>query len=232
MNEAPERRFQSREALDRVLSEDVAAVLAAAIAARDKATLVVSGGSTPLGLFRLLADVELPWDKVTVLLADERWVGPDHEDSNEKLVRDNFLINRAAAARLVSLKTGHADARAAEPQLNRTLAAFGPFDLVILGMGDDGHTASLFPGAKELQDGLDAASGRHCIAVTPTFAPWQRMSMTLPRLLRSRQIILHITGQGKKAVAESARENNRPRDAPVAAVLNQHIAPVTVYWAA
>ena len=232
MSEDTGRFFESREALDRKLSEDVTGILAGAIEARGEATLVVSGGSTPHDLFGLLAKAELPWEKITVLPADERWLDPAHEHSNENLIRKRLLINKASAARLVSLKTKHADAQAAEGELDQVLAAFGPFDLVLLGMGADGHTASLFPGTNELSRGLDPASGRQCIAITPPAAPWQRMSMTLQRLLNSRRVYLHITGRDKMSVAERARRENRPDVAPIAAVFNQQLVPVTLYWAA
>jgi len=225
------REFASRERLDEALADTVVEMLGRGISQNGSATLVVSGGSTPLNFFRLLSALPLAWDRVTVLLADERWVPPDHSDSNERLVRENLLVGAAAAARFLPLKTAHDSAEQAEGNVDSILATVGRFDLVILGMGGDGHTASLFPGATALPEGLDMASGRQCLAVTPVSAPHQRMSMTLPRLLDSERIFVHITGTDKKHTLDLARKKNDPFKLPIAAVLNQERTPVTLYYA-
>lgn len=225
------RCFPNRSALDQALANSVAGVLAKAIEQNGSAALVVSGGSTPLHFFRRLSSLPLEWHKVTVLLADERWVPPEHDDSNERLVRENLLVNAAASARFIPLKTAHADARQAESDVHHTLAALGRFDLVILGMGDDGHTASLFPTAIALPKGLDMASGRQCLAVEPRSAPHQRMTLTLPRLLDSENIFIHITGEKKKSILDLARQKNDPLILPIAAVIHQQFTPVTLFYA-
>ena len=104
-------------------------------------------------------------------------------------------------------------------------------DLVLLGMGDDGHTASLFPGATALAAGLDLNSGRSCIAVTPTAAPHERISMTLPRLLNTERLIIHISGENKQKVLDQALAGNDVKELPIRSVLQQSQLPVTVYWA-
>ena len=230
MSDLKTRVFDDRETLDRKLAPAVAAILAGAIEKRGVATLVVSGGSTPVGFFRRLSRESIDWPKVRVFLADERWVGPDHDDSNEKLVRDNLLVNRAADAGFVPLKTGHGKAADAEPEIDAILAQAGRFDLVVLGMGADGHTASLFPGSHALAEGLAPDSGRHCIAVMPPDGPYQRLSMTLPRLLNSRQIFIHITGENKKRVLDQAREAKDAARFPIVAVIAQSQTPVTLYY--
>jgi len=103
--------------------------------------------------------------------------------------------------------------------------------VVILGMGDDGHTASLFPEAETLALGLDMKSGRTAIAVTPPEAPHQRISMTLPRLLDTQQVVIHISGAGKQTVLQAAREGDDVAELPIRAILNQQIAPLKIYWA-
>ena len=98
-------------------------------------------------------------------------------------------------------------------------------------MGDDGHTASLFPATEALALGLDMSSGRTAIAVTPTAAPHQRMSMTLPRLLNTQQIIIHISGESKQDVLQAAKSGDDIAELPIRAILNQQVAPLSIYWA-
>ncbi|MDA9574548.1 6-phosphogluconolactonase [Porticoccaceae bacterium] len=223
--------FENTSALDIELAEKVAALLAADIQARGKASLVVSGGRTPMGFFHLLSQQLLDWSSVTVTLADERWVDADHQDSNEKLVRENLLINEAHQAQFISLKSAAENAVDAESECEQALASAGQFTVVILGMGDDGHTASLFPGTEALALGLDMDSGRTAIAVTPTAAPHQRMSMTLPRLLNTGQVIIHISGSSKQDVLLAAQNGDNAAELPIRAILGQQVAPLSVYWA-
>lgn len=223
--------FENTSALDIALAEQITAMLAADINATGSASLVVSGGRTPMGFFHLLSQQDLNWSAVTVTLADERWVDHRHQDSNEKLVRENLLINNAVQANFVSAKNAASDAVDGEADLEQSLAAIGRFTVVILGMGDDGHTASLFPDAEALALGLDMNSGRTAIAVTPPVAPHQRISMTLPRLLDAQQVVIHISGAGKQAVLQAAREGDDIAELPIRAILHQQIAPLKIYWA-
>ena len=121
---------------------------------KGQGSLVLSGGRTPMGFFHQLSQQVLDWSKVTVTLADERWVNADHKDSNEKLVKENLLINEAHCAKFLSLKNSAETAVSGEAELEAELSKYGQFTVVILGMGDDGHTASLFPGADALFAGL------------------------------------------------------------------------------
>ena len=141
------------------------------------------------------------------------------------------MINEAHQATFIGLKNSAADAIAGEAGTEQALAAIAQFTVLILGMGDDGHTASLFPGADALALGLDMDSGRTCIGVTPTEAPHQRISMTLPRLLDSQQIILHISGSGKQQVLEQAQAGDDAAVLPIRAILHQQRAPLAIYWA-
>ena len=223
--------FETHSALETALVTKVTVLLMRAIKKRGMASLVVSGGSTPVAFFNLLSQQVLDWSKVVVILADERWIKTDHSDSNEKLVRENLLINEALAAKFIPLKSSAMDAVTGEIQTERAIEPIGQFTLVILGMGDDGHTASLFPGAKTLALGLDMNSGRTAIAVTPPTAPHQRMSLTLPCLLNSQQIIIHITGAGKQDVLQAAQAGGDIAELPIRAILNQQIAPLSIFWA-
>ena len=230
MSDLDERTFSTRQQLDATLAVDVAAALEHAISEKGSAILVVSGGSTPLNFFGELSEKNIPWHKVQVTLADERWVPADHQDSNEKLVREKLLVNKAATASFISLKTPADDAKVGAADLDGVFSELPDFDVVILGMGGDGHTASLFPGAEALAQGLDMNSGKCCIAMQPLTAPHQRISLTLPRLLNASQIIIHITGNDKKEVLEQARADKDPEVLPVSAIITQCQTPVILYW--
>ena len=221
--------FVSAESLDVALVADVVAALGADIERQGSAILVVSGGRTPVGFMQRLSRQSLAWQQVTVTLADERWVGADDADSNEKLVRDHLLVNAASAAGFVGLKNAAATAAEGVVVANDSLGKLGKFSVVILGMGEDGHTASLFPGAANLARGLDMTSGRACVAMTPLYAPRERMSLTLPRLLASSKIFLHLCGEGKRQVMVEALAGDDVLALPVRAMLMQQQTPVTVY---
>lgn len=222
--------FQDAEALTSAFADELVAILNSGIQARGRASLVVSGGRTPVKLFETLSQADVDWSKVDVTLADERWVGEEDDASNTRLVKAHLLQNKASAARFVALKTTRDDASEGTIEAEANLASMSqPFDALILGMGEDGHTASLFPCSDEVQDGLNMNSGRTCIAVTPKTAPHQRISLTLPALLHSRNIFLHLTGQKKRDVLEDAMQEKDEAKKPVTAVINR--APVTLMWA-
>ena len=221
--------FITADLLDQALVADVVATLAADIKRQGSAILVVSGGRTPLGFLQLLSHQSLDWSKVTVTLADERWVGSENADSNEKLVRDNLLVNAASAAKFVGLKNAAPTAAEGETAASELLGSLGKFSVVILGMGEDGHTASLFPSAANLARGLDLDSGQACIAMTPLHAPYERLSLTLSRLLASGRIILHLAGEKKRRVLATALAGDDVQALPVRAILRQEQTPVSIY---
>jgi 6-phosphogluconolactonase len=224
--------FDSRDALTGTLAAEIVTKLIAAIDARGEAALAVSGGRTPVDLFNALSRAELDWSKVTITLVDERWVDPDHDDSNEKLVRTHLLQNNAASARFIAHKTAADSPFEAESELNKALASLPDrITVTLLGMGEDGHTASFFPGADTLDKALDVGQHSDCCAVVPKTAPHPRMTLTLPRILRSDWIVLHLTGNGKKPVLKAALNDGPVTELPVRSVLKQDQTPVSVYWA-
>ena len=220
--------FSSRERLDRELAREIASQLRQDIELRGAASLAVSGGSTPKGMFHQLSLCDLDWSRVDLIVVDERWVSPSSADSNECLVRENLLQNRASCARLHSLKTSHAEPEAGLAELHDRLTQISkPFSVVVLGMGGDGHTASWFPQASNLKALLDPG-GSAALAVTdPVTAAHLRMTLTLPAVLNSRGIVIHITGEEKKSVLERAVEEGFP----IATILEQTATPVTIWWA-
>lgn len=191
------------------------------------AVLAVSGGRSPVPLFHALRGADLDWSRVLVTLVDERCVAPDHADSNERLVREHLLAGRAAAARFAGLVRDPADIAGSVAAAN---AAARPITVALLGMGEDGHTASLFPGAPELASGLDPANPARYLAVTPPAAPHARISLTLAALLQSRRLVLAIAGPAKRRVFDAACAALTP-DLPVSALVHQTQAPLDVYWA-
>ncbi len=224
------RECADASTLTAALAQHVARRLKEDLAKQDQVVLVVSGGKSPVPLFQALAAQSLPWERVVVTLADERWVPPSHEDSNEAMVRAHLLKGRAAKAQLVPLWTGDATPEAAVPAVSKALAALPhPFSQVILGMGEDGHIASLFPGAAELALGLSTEAP--ALAVRPLHAPHPRLSFSLRALLQSRDIALMISGQTKRHVLEQALGEGPVEDLPVRAILRQTAVPVCIFWA-
>lgn len=227
--------FSDPEALAEALAAHVQQALAAALRERPTATLVVSGGSTPRPFFERFRTLDLPWDRLTITLADERWVPVDHPESNERMVRETLLQGAASQARWVGLKTTHGTVDAAAgAACHGRIAPLRPFDVVILGMGTDGHTASLFPHAPSLAAGLDLDSGQNCVAVAEEPGPGARrarISLTLPALLDSRWIVLHCTGEEKWQVYQRARTPGADSELPLRAVLREAPRGLDVYWA-
>lgn len=223
--------FADPEELAAALAATVADNLRQGFAARQQASLVVSGGTTPGPFFLRLRQMDLAWERVIITLADERWVDPAHEASNERLVRFLLLRDQAGRADFVPLKNRAASARDGEEECCRALARIPrPFDVVVLGMGMDGHTASLLPGAIGLDQALDSDSRQDCLAITPDQALHERITLTLPALLRARHIFLHCTGREKKEVLRQALAPGLVAAMPVRAILGQQHTPVHIYW--
>lgn len=226
------RPFASRPRLEEALCTHICQRLQQGIEQRGEAVLVVSGGRTPEALFRALAQRPLEWQRVLITLADERWVAPDHADANERCVREHLLQHRAAEARFVSLLNGAPTPHEGQGEIEVRLQALPEqIDMTILGMGEDGHTASFFPGAEELAQALAPESPAACAAVTPPQAPWPRLTLTLPRLLASREVVVHLYGEAKLPVLQAALAEGEMTAMPIRALLRQDQVPVSLYWA-
>ncbi len=222
------------QALADRLADDIAVRLAEAIALRGAASLVVPGGSTPGLLFDALSTRDLAWDKVVVTLNDERWVDPPDPASNEQLVRARLITGPAAAAHFVGMKTPSSSAEDAVAEVERRLAAVPrPFDVMLLGMGEDGHTASLFPGSAALKASLDGDPARvQAVQAPGARGATERMTLALPALLESRVIVLLMTGRAKLDALHRAQAPGDPLEVPIRAVLQGAASPVHVYWCA
>ena len=221
--------------LAQALASDIAGRLLAAISQRGQAVLVVSGGKSPVALFEALRVMPLHWGQISISLADERCVANDHPDSNTRLVRTHLLQDRATAARLLPLIADQTPL-AAPVQLarsaTRVLLALGQADVLVLGMGSDGHIASLFPHAANLPLAMDLMQAPACLAMEladlPVNAPYPRLSQNLSMLLNARHIVLPVSGADKLAVLERAQLGPN-LTLPVSKLLHQDRAPVTVW---
>jgi 6-phosphogluconolactonase len=226
-----EHHFASITSLAPALAASVAVDLRGALQRRGCASLVVSGGRTPAPVLSALSRHSLDWAKVWITLADERWVNEDHPDSNAALVRRCLLEHYAASANFVPLKNPAPTPAQGEAACEAALATVPrPFDLVLLGMGDDGHTASLFPESSQLERAFSLDSGRLCMAIEPVNAPHSRMSLTLPALLTSRRIVLLFGGAAKWSVYQSALQPGPATVLPVRAILHQSQVPIEIFY--
>jgi 6-phosphogluconolactonase len=215
------------------LADAAAQAVADALAGPGPRTLVAAGGSTPGPVYDRLAGRDLSWEGVTVTLTDERWVDPGSDQSNEGLIRRRLMVDKAAVARFLALKGAGATPDVDAAVADRALSGALPAAVVLLGMGDDGHVASLFPGIPELAIGLDLDGPRRAIAVARAglepFVP--RISLTAHALVDTGAVILLISGPAKRAVIERIGADP-PYAPPVATILRQDRTPVRILWAA
>jgi 6-phosphogluconolactonase len=200
--------------------------LRSGIDARGRASLIGTGGRSPHGTYDRLVESSIDWSRVTVSLSDDRFVPPDDPASNEKLIRERLLIGRAAAARFLPLRYDAPSPEASAERAEPLLAALAPYDMLLLGMGEDGHVASLIPGSPVLAAGMDPAGARSVIGVPAGVGapPLARITLTLSALARARQTLVLIAGQLKREIIE------RERGLPVHALLEQAKGPVRVLW--
>ncbi|WAJ36504.1 6-phosphogluconolactonase [Pseudomonas sp. GOM7] len=219
--------FERPQQLAKAQAEQVAAALREAVAERGHAMLVVSGGRSPVAFFQALSAQALPWSKVLVSLADERWVPVSHADSNEALVRRHLLQGSAAEAQLLGLYRSAGSLEQAAELAEQALRELPPIDVLVLGMGTDGHTASLFPGSPNLPQALQADCPRRCLPMLAPSVPHQRLTLTLPVLKAARLQILAIEGQEKLAVLEQALQQRDLHNMPISAFID---APLNIYW--
>jgi 6-phosphogluconolactonase len=223
--------FQDRKKLFAGLTHDFQERLADVIAKRRKASIALAGGTTPGPLYEALSNLPLKWEKVSVTLTDERWVSPEDPASNEWLIRDLLLKRRAAVATFLGFKTNHAKASGGAATAEKRISPIMPFDIVLLGMGPDGHIASLIPGAEGFEAATDPAGSRKVAgihALGAAGAP-ERMTLTVPGILASRRIILLFMGQDKLAVYNEAKEGRG--NSPIRDLLLQKKVPVHAFWA-
>jgi 6-phosphogluconolactonase len=209
--------FEDGPKLASALANRVSDILKLAVADKGWALLAVSGGTTPKPFFEALSAIGINWSKVQVTLVDERQVPDDSPRSNAKLVKESLLQNKASAARFVPLYQ------------NLSAADLGTFDVAILGMGNDGHTASFFPEGDNLAAALDENGKAAILEMNAPAAGEPRLTFTLPKLLSARHLLLHIQGKDKMAVLDQALSGTDVFEMPIRAVLYAK-TPVELYW--
>jgi 6-phosphogluconolactonase len=226
-------QFPDAADMFRSLADDIVARLTEGVSSRGSASFVASGGTTPGDLYDALAQRDPPWDRVSVTLSDERWVPPTSDASNEKLIRTRLMQGNASGARFVPMKTAQPHPRDAEAAVSAALSAMPrPFDVTLLGMGDDGHTASMFPGSDGLERALDTQSPMLARGIRPADVAktGERMSLTLRAILDSRLVIVLLRGAAKLETYRTALAGDDVHAMPVRAVLRRSLTPVQVYW--
>lgn len=222
--------YADTEMMALTVARTLAADLRRALSRRERALFCVPGGSTPGPVFDMLSALELDWERIDILPGDERWVPPDHPRSNGALLRKRLLQGPAAAAGMIALDGGDGGDYQNPPdagtidRLTARLAPALPIDVALLGMGEDGHVASLFPGAPELEAALDD-DAPPLMAITAPGQPEPRLTLTAPVLRQAFVLHVLITGEAKRRVIEEA-EGQDPLDAPVAALLDE----AQVHW--
>jgi 6-phosphogluconolactonase len=225
------KAYTDRPALEESMVSSICLIVNEAIASQGRASLAFSGGSTPKAMFALLSQADLDWEKVTISLVDERWVNNDHDQSNERMFRENILQNKATSATLVGMKSAHDDINTGVSDYQSKLETKIPlpFDLVVLGMGNDGHTASWFPDAAQLPQAMDVNSEQWVVTTTPASQPTDRITLSIVPVMAAKHVFLHITGDEKKQVLEKGI-NSEPC-LPIHQSLDLLTQAVDIYWA-
>ena len=225
-----EEFFANRSLASQSVAKRITAALEHDLDKAPEAALIVSGGSTPKQCYELLANTQLAWDRVHILLSDERCVHPDHQASNEGMIRRSLVTHRAAKAKLVSVcdsdlpLVGNCDVLA-----EKMRALPKPYSAALLGIGEDGHFASLFPDFDRLDEGLDLDSKQSCMLVNTAASPHPRVTLTMPSILQSREVLLLFFGNEKRAMYERAKLGDCRY--PLSRLLQQQHTPVRMFWA-
>lgn len=224
--------YRDKDRLDAALAESLRAAVAEAVAARGRAVLVLGGGSTPMSLYRRAAALRAPWHEATLLPSDERCVAHSHAACNYTALRNAWAA--AEDIDIAALTTHDGDPDASERfALEQSERVSDDFDFVLLGMGNDAHFASLFPGAPQLAIGLsDAAPDALRIdpLPLPPDAPFARITLSAARLKRSRALHLAIVGEAKRETLRRAIASHDPFATPISALLHADDVRLHIHW--
>jgi len=219
-------KYPDSEMMAMDLANVLAAELSAILNTKERVTLVVPGGTTPGPIFDMLCGVPIQWDRVNVMLTDERWVPETHARSNSRLLKERLLIDKAAAATFIPMYLDFDTPEAALPELSLAIGPLLPVDVLLLGMGQDMHTASLFAGADRLADAFDA-SAPLLMPMRKNGSDEPRVTLTAPVLHGAMTTHVVFTSKSKNKALKAARKLNDPMKAPISAFLKGS----TVHWA-
>lgn len=233
MIEAEWWEYDSPEEMAEAVAGDIGFIIDSAVDARNASLLAVPGGSTPRPILARLAKAKLPWKKVAVIPTDDRLVAVDSELSNIRMIAQALI---PAGARVLPIATENPDYKLAGNAADARLQDLPwPPDLVWLGMGEDGHTASIFDGP-DLQSALDAPKARRAVGVMPDpmpkDAPVARVTLTRAAILSARTILITITGQKKRELLEQAIADGHSSRLPIGRVLAEAEQPIDIHWSA
>ncbi len=221
--------YDDKETQMRGLANRVAKQLRDALDTKGSASLVVPGGTTPVPFLQELSTQDLDWKNVMVFLSDERFVPTTSDRSNTALVRDALIQNKAAVAQFFAFWREGLTPDELANELGAELANVGPFDVCVVGMGLDMHTASLFPSMDRLNEALIDTQNRRILAVHPDGQPEPRLTLTAPMLRASRKMHLLITGADKRTALKRAVQTENPALAPIKALMTVH-RPILVHF--
>ena len=222
--------YASRSLASAAAAQHVSENIRAGLGNAKELAIVLTGGSTPKECYETLAKIDLPWNNVHILLSDDRCVPIDHEASNEGMVRRLFATDCARDVRIVSIYDPEVPPEDTCIALSAQMESLPmPFSISLLGMGADGHFASLFPDVSGLEDGLDEDGEERCLPVHTAFSRYPRITLTMATLIKSKEMLLFFFGEDKRDVYESAK---LPESAyPISRLLQQEQTPVRVIWA-
>ena len=225
-----EHFFASRELASEAAAQHISSAIGASLVDTAETAIIVTGGSSPVNCYELLADKALPWHNVHVLISDDRCVPVDHEASNEGMIRRSLLTKHAANANLIPIYKQDLlpedQCRVLSEQMDSLPL---PFSISLLGMGVDGHFASLFPDFSQLENGLDEGGEDRCLPVQTAASSYQRISLTMATMIQSREILLLFFGDEKREIYERAKRPDS--NFPVSRLLQQEQTPVRAFWA-
>ncbi len=231
MENLRENIFTDKTKLELELAEEISQKLDLELKNKGEANLLVSGGSTPKKLYEILSNKKIDWKNVSIGLIDERFVATNTEESNELLIKNTLLKNKAADAKFIGLIFNINDYK---ENLNITISKHKPFyksiTCSILGMGSDGHTASLFPNFEEVYTDDSIYGDKMIINTKATSEPSKRISYTKAKILSSKHLFLYFNGKEKLDVFNSAKKNKNASIRPISAFIHQNINTLNVFY--
>ena len=225
-----EKIFTDKAELELNLAKEISHKLEQEIKNKGQATLLVSGGNTPKKLYEILSSKDIDWNNVIIGLIDERFVGTDTDESNELFIKNTLLKNKAAYAKFIGLVF---NINNYQENLNIAISKNKPFfksiTCSILGMGLDGHTASLFPNSEEVYTDDSIYGEKMIINTRATSEPSSRISYTKAKILSSKHLFLYFNGKEKLDVFNSAKENKNASIKPISAFIHRNIKTLNVF---